>query len=186
MGKVAIDMSMSLDGFISAPHPTAEEPLGVGGQVLQEWMVDPKAFEVAYGSADEMAGAVIMGRNTFDQNLGWWNGKGPIGDTPCFVLTESPAAEAPAMFTFVTDGIESALQQAQKAAGDKVIGLMGANVQQQYLKASLVDQIRIHLAPVLLGDGISLFDRLGKVITLKQVKVVEAPDVTHLTYDVEK
>lgn len=184
MGKVAIDMSMSLDGFISAPKPTAENPLGSGGQVLQEWMAEPGAFAAAFGSTDDMAGAIIMGRKTFDQNLGWWQGKGPIGDTPCYVLTHDPAPDAPAIFTFVTDGIESAMRQAQKSAGEKIIGLMGANIQQQYLKASLVDQIRIHLVPALLGDGISLFDRLGVSIKLEQVKVIETPGVTHLTYEV--
>lgn len=184
MGKIAIDMSMSLDGFISAPNPTPQEPLGPEGQVLQEWMTDPKAFEIAFGSPDEMAGAVIMGRNTFDQNVGWWGGKGPIGDAPCFVLTDTPAVDAPAMFTFVTDGIESALHQAVKAANGKTVGLMGANVEQQFLKANLVDMIRIHLVPVLLGSGISLFDRLGHPVNLKKVEVKDTPEVTHLTYDV--
>jgi dihydrofolate reductase len=186
MGKVAIDMSMSLDGFISAPNPTPKEPLGANGQGLQEWLADPKAFEAAFGSAEDMAGAVIMGRNTFEQNLGWWNGKGPIGDTPCFVLTEEPVTDAPNMFTFVTDGIESALQKAQQVAGDKTIGLMGANVDQQYLKAGLVDIIRIHLVPVLLGDGISLFDRLRKLTKLEKIEATDTSGVTHLTYRILK
>jgi dihydrofolate reductase len=185
MGKVAIDMSMSLDGFISAPNPTPEEPLGANGQILQEWMADPKAFDMAYGSAEDMAGAVIMGKRTFAQNLRWWSGKGPIGDTACFVLTKQPVDNAPDMFHFVTDGIESALNQAREAAGDKTIGLMGADIEQQYLKAGLVDIIRIHLVPVLLGDGISLFDRLGIVVPLEKLDIVDASGVTHLSYRVK-
>lgn len=185
MGKVAIDMSMSLDGFISRPNPTPKEPLGSEGQVLQEWMAEPGAFEIAFGSSDDMAGAVIMGLKTFEQNLNWWGGKGPIGDTPCFVLCDKPVQDAPSMFHFVTNGIESALAQAQKVAGNKVVGLMGANVDQQYIKVGLVDIIRIHLVPVLLGEGISLFEHLGSVVPLTKLKVVDTATVTHLTYQVK-
>jgi dihydrofolate reductase len=144
MGKVILDMSMSLDGFIVAPNDNAQEPLGEGGQRLHEWLFKDKAvFDEVYDELFKSTGAVIIGRRTYDNGQGpdGWDGKGPLGDVPCFVLSHDVPEKAGAMFTFVTDGIESALRQAKAVAGDKNIGLMGANVDQQYLKAGLVDEI---------------------------------------------
>lgn len=188
MGKVVIDMSMSLDGYINAPNETPQTPLGEGGLRLHAWLEDSKAFQQAYGDPNEALGAVIMGRTTYDNSLPWWNGKGPAGDTPCFVLTHEPPTEASDVFTFVTDGIESALEQARDVAGDKNIGLMGANTDQQFLNDELVDEIRIHLIPILLSQGTPLFANLKHDFELEKVKVADSdsPAVTHLTYTIKK
>ena len=113
-----------------------------------------------------------------------WGGKGPFGDVLCFVVTHRPPASADPVFTFVTDGIEGALAKARAVAGDKGIGLMGANVNQQFLAAGLVDEIRIHLVNVLLGGGRRLFDRLPQRIELEQTGLTETDGVTHLAYRV--
>ena len=187
MGKIIIDMSMSLDGFVAAPGETPQVPLGKGGLILHEWLSDPDAFSKAYGDAAEAPAAVIMGRHTYDNSQPWWNGKGPMGDTPCFVLTKEAPKEAGSMFTFVTEGgIESALRQARQVAGSKNIGLMGANVDQQFLKAGLADEIHIHLIPVLLGGGLSLFGHLGKMIKLEKLETRDAPEAVHMAYRIIK
>jgi dihydrofolate reductase len=182
MGKIVIDMSMSLDGYINAPGETPEIPLGKGGLRLHAWMEDQEAFNRVY---TETPGAVIMGRTTYDNSLPWWNGKGPAGDTPCFVLTHEPPTDASDVFTFVTDGIESALEQARKVADDKLIGLMGANTDQQFLNAGLVDEIRIHLIPLLLGAGTPLFANIDHDFELEKTNELDMPNVTHLTYRIK-
>jgi len=185
MGSVVIDMSMSLDGFIAAPNDTPGQGLGEDGMRLHNWAFDdPSVFERLYGDLVEETGAVIMGRRTYDNSIPEWGGKGPLGDIPCFVVTHRPLAGAAPMFTVVTDGIESALTKAREVAGDKQIGLMGANLDQQYLAAGLVDEIRIHLVNVLLGGGRPLFDRLPHRIELEQTEVSQTDGVTHLAYRV--
>jgi dihydrofolate reductase len=186
MGKVVIDMSMSLDGYINAPNETPEVPLGEGGLRLHAWLEDKEAYQQAYGDPTQALGAVIMGRTTYDNSLPWWNGKGPAGDIPCFVLTEEPPSEASDVFTFVTDGIESTLEKARAVASDKNIGLMGANTSQEFLNAGLVDEIRIHLIPILLGAGTLLFANLKQDFELEKTEVLDSPAVTHLTYKVKK
>ncbi|HEU5121346.1 MAG TPA: dihydrofolate reductase family protein [Candidatus Saccharimonadales bacterium] len=184
-GKVIIDMSMSLDGFIAGPGDTPDQPLGKGGEILHDWLGDPEAFSRAYGDVDEAPTAVIMGWRTYQNSLPYWNGKGPMGDTPCFVLTDKVPDEASDVFTFITEGgITNSLEQAQKVTNGRNIGLMGASIDQQFLKAGLVDTIRIHLIPVLLGDGISLFDHLGTLTKLEKLECLDAPEGTHLTYRV--
>ena len=141
---------------------------------LHNWMFDdPSVFELLYGKLIEETGAVIMGRRSYDNLIQEWGGKGPLGDVPCFVVTHNPPASADPMFTFVTDGIESALAKAREAAGDKRIGLMGANIDQQFLAAGLVDEIRIHVIDVLLGGGRRLFDQLPKRIELERTGLSE-------------
>lgn len=186
MGKVVIDMSMSLDGYIAAPNDVPGQGLGEDGMRLHNWAFDdPSVFEMVYGKVTEETGAVIMGRRSYDNSIQEWGGKGPIGDVPCFVITHRPFDVAdPAVFTLVPDGIESALAQARGAAGDKQIGLMGANIDQQYLAAGLVDEIRIHLVDVLLGGGRRLFDQLPERLELEQTDVSNTGGVTHLTYRV--
>jgi dihydrofolate reductase len=131
MGNVVIDMSMSLDGYIAAPNDNPEQGLGEDGMRLHNWAFDdPSVFERVYGNLVEETGAVIMGRRSYDNSIEAWGGKGPLGDVPCFVVTHRPPASADPVFTFVTDGIESALAKAQEVAGDKGIGLMGTNVDQ--------------------------------------------------------
>ena len=186
MGNVVIDMSMSLDGYIAAPNDNPERGLGEDGMRLHNWAFDdPSVFERVYGNLVEETGAVIMGRRSYDNSIEAWGGKGPFGDVvPCFVVTHRPPASAGPVFTFVTDGIESALAKAQEVAGDKRIGLMGANVDQQFLAAGLVDEVRIHLVNVLLGGGRRLFDRLPQRIELEQTGLIETDGVTHLAYRV--
>jgi dihydrofolate reductase len=185
MGNVVIDMSMSLDGYIAAPNDTPEQGLGEDGMRLHNWMFDdPTVFEGVYGDLTENTGAVIMGRRTYDNSIEAWGGKGPLAEVPCFVVTHRPIEGADPLFTFVTDGIETALAKAQEAAGDKRIGLMGANLDQQFLAAGLVGEIRIHLLDVLLGGGRRLFDQLPKRTELELRGVSQTGGVTHLEYRV--
>jgi dihydrofolate reductase len=183
MGSVVIDMSMSLDGYIAAPNDNVDQGLGEDGMRLHNWMFDdPSIFEQIYGDMTENTGAVIIGRRTYDNSIKDWGGKGPLDDVPCFVVTHRPVEGADPVFTFVTDGIESALAKAQEAAGDKVIGLMGANLDQQFLAAGLVDEIRIHVVDVLLGGGRRLFDTLPERVDLMLTRLSQTDSVAHLEY----
>ncbi|MEV6412652.1 dihydrofolate reductase family protein [Kribbella sp. NPDC051718] len=190
MGTVAVGMSMSLDGFVTGPHDSRKYPLGEGGEVLHEWLWS-KATAADQAVLQEMAdgvGAILMGRRSYDFCVGdgGWGDGGPAGDVPCFVLTHKPPAESPDVFTFVTDGVESAIAQAQAVAGDKTVGLHGATAAQQALAVGLLDVIQVHLVPVLLGGGVRLFDLLGAdPVNLVRDRVVEAGSgVTHLRYNV--
>jgi dihydrofolate reductase len=215
MARLVLDISMSLDGFVAGPNQTLEEPLGEGGERLHEWVFRLASWRAPHGMSGgetgpdddlvreglERTGAVIMGRRMFsggkgpwedDPNSDAWWGDNPPFHVPVFVLThhgrEPVEKEGGTTFTFVTDGIESALDQARAAAGDKDVALAGgADVAQQYLRAGLLDELRIHLAPVLLGSGVSLFGELeGERPRLKLTQVLEAPYATHLTYQVER
>jgi dihydrofolate reductase len=135
----------------------------------------------------DSVGAVVMGRKSFDKNEGdgGWGDGGPVGDTPCFVVTHSkPAASYPPVYTFVTDGVASAIEQAKSTAGNKVVGLHGATVMQQALPLGLVDEIRVHVIPVLLGGGTPLFGTLDSAITLERSQVLVTPAATHMRYRV--
>jgi dihydrofolate reductase len=185
MGNVVIDMSMSLDGYIAAPNDRPGQGLGEDGMRLHNWAFDdPSVFEQVYRDLTEGTGAVIMGRRSYDNSIQEWGDKGPMGDTPCFVVTHRPLTPPDPVFTVVTDGIESALAKAQAAAGDKRIGLMGANLDQQFIAAGLVDEIRIHLINVLLGGGRRLFDHLPQRIELEQTGVSDTAGVAHIEYRV--
>jgi dihydrofolate reductase len=185
MGNVVIDMSMSLDGYIAAPNDNPEQGLGEDGMRLHNWAFDdPSVFEEVYGNLIEETGAVIMGRRSYDNSIEAWGGKGPFGDVPCFVVTHRPLAPTEPIFTVVTDGIESAFAKAQEAAGDKRIGLMGADIDQQFLAAGLVDEIRIHVIDVLLGGGRRLFHLLPQRVELEQTGLSQTGGVTHLEYRV--
>ena len=185
MGNVVIDMSMSLDGYIAAPNDNPEQGLGEDGMRLHNWAFDdPSVLERIYGDMTEYTGAVIMGRRSYDNSIKEWGGKGPLGEVPCFVVTHRPIEGAEPVFTVVTDGIEPALAKARGVAGDKRIGLMGANIDQQFLAAGLVDEIRIHLINVLLGGGRRLFDVLPERIELEQTGLSQTDGVTHLDYRV--
>lgn len=184
MGKVILDMAMSLDGFIAGPH--GED----GG--LYNWYFAPSggSGEVIEESINTF-GAILMGRRAYDvgdQQDGFVDN--PYNVTN-FVLTHhipEKVAKGATLFIFVTDGIESALKQAKASAGDKDIAVGGgANTAQQFLKAGLIDEIQIHLVPVLLGAGIRLFDHLGTdQIELESTRVIESPGVTHLKFRVVK
>jgi dihydrofolate reductase len=211
MARTTVDITMSLDGFVAGPNQTLEEPLGAGGEHLHEWVYGLAAWRASHGlsggetnSDSELVeeqlgrtGAVVMGRRMFsggqgpwedDPNAdGWW-GDDPPFHVPVFVLTHHPretvVKQGGTTFTFVTDGVESALKQARAAAGDKDVSLAGgADVVQQYLKAGLIDEMHIHVAPLLLGGGVRLFDDLGTdPIKLQPTNVREGRSVVHLGF----
>jgi dihydrofolate reductase len=213
--SVFVDISTSLDGFVAGPNQTLDEPLGEGGERLHEWVVGLASWRGRHGRAGgetnvdsdvveesiASTGAVVMGRRMFsggrgpwedDPNAdGWW-GDDPPFRVPVFVLTHHPretvTKQGGTSFTFVTDGIESALAQARAAAGEKsVLVAGGANTIQQSLAAGLVDDIQIHVAPVLLGAGVRLFDRVGpEHVKLEGTRVIASPAVTHLRFRVLK
>ena len=211
---VFLDISMSLDGYVAGPNPTLEEPLGRGGEQLHEWVVKLAAWREPHGleggetgpEGDLFAasfgriGSVIMGRKMFsggsgpwesDPNADAWWGDDPPFHVPVFVLThherEPVEKEGGTTFTFVTDGFESALEQARAAAGDKDVSISGgADVAQQALRVGVVDDVTLHLAPVLLGGGTSLFGDLGTDLTLELTNVLEGSDATHLQYVVRR
>jgi dihydrofolate reductase len=203
MGKVILDITMSLDGFIAGPNDGPERPLGDGGERLFAWYFSgdtdfempggTMTFKVSPVSAEVLqevhtVGALVTGRRTFDI-ANAWGGRHPV-DVPVFVVTHTVPQEwvgEGSPFTFVTDGVESAVEQAKTVAGDKNVGVGAASIAQQCINAGLLDEIHIHLAPVLLGDGIRLFDHLGtEPIELESMRVVEAPGVTHLRFRVVK
>jgi len=185
MGKVIIEMSMSLDGYIAGPDDRPELGMGEDGERLHAWMFDdPSVYERSYATVVRETGAVILGRRMYDNSIEPWERKGPLGDVPCFVVTHRPFVPAHPVYTVVTDGIERALAQAQDVAGAKEVRLQGAELDQQFLAAGLVDEIRMHLINVLLGGGRRLFDRLPKAIELEQIGVTESDGVTHIDYRV--
>lgn len=186
MGKVILDLSMSLDGFIVGPAGYPER--------LHDWMF-PASGEVAPASSEMMAeqkatfGAIIMGRKSYDEgdrNDGYV--EDAYGVLNVVITHQPPAkpAKGNTRFVFVTDGIESALKQAKAAAGDKDIAIGGgAEIAQQYLSAGLVDEIGIHIVPVLFGSGLRLFDHLASIpVELEASRVIAAPGVTHIFYRV--
>ena len=187
MARLRFQISMSLDGFIAGPNQSEENPLGEGAMRLHEWAFELAAWRKRHGQEGgevnesknvverslENIGATVMGRNMFggegawgdDPWEGWW-GEDPPFHTPVFVVTHYPrppvAKRGGTTFTFVTDGVESALEQARLAAGGKDVALGGgANIAQQYLSAGLIDEMEIHLVPVLLGGGARLFENLA-------------------------
>jgi len=185
MGNVVIDMSMSVDGYIAAPNDNPQQGLGEDGMRLHNWAFDdPSVFERVYGNLIEETGAVVMGRRSYDNSIEAWGGKGPLGDVACFVVTHRGFEPASPVFTVVTGGIESALALARHAAGGKRIGLMGAEIDQQFLAAGLVDEIRIHLVDVLLGGGRRLFDEVPHRLELERTGLSQTDAVTHLEYRV--
>jgi dihydrofolate reductase len=187
MTRVIFDISMSLDGFVTAANVRPEEPLGDGGQRLHEWAFgeDERNRELLE-EAVNFVGAVIAGRRTYDLSVPWWGADGPAGPArvPVFVVTHAEPEDAPegGVYTFVTDGIASALEQAKAAAGEKAVAVMGgADIGQQFIRAGLVDEISIHLVPVLFGSGTRMFENLGGVhIQLETTSVIETPEATHL------
>jgi dihydrofolate reductase len=215
MSKLTFDITMSLDGFIAGPRQTLEQPLGDGGDRIHEWMYGLASFRERHGmdggetTADSevleesvaKTGAILMGRRMFSGGAGpweadpnpdaWW-GDDPPFHVPVFVLThharETVTKQGGTSYTFVTDGIETALELARAAAGDKDVAIAGgADVIQQCLAAGLVDEFQVHVAPLFLGDGVRLFDQLGtKQPKLESTRVIESPAVTHLKYRVVK
>ena len=187
--QVIFDMSMSLDGFVTASHQTAEEPLGKGGERLHDWAEGDEANRELLGRGLERLGAFVAGRRTYDHSVPVWGPDGPTGKArqPLFVVTHEAPAESPenGVYTFVTDGLESALEQAKAAAGDKDVAIMGGpDVARQYLAAGLVDEIGVHVVPVLFGSGTRMFGDLGEHLELELIDAMETPAATHLRYRV--
>ena len=211
MSRFWFQMAISLDGYVAGPDQSLENPLGVGGMQLHEWVFELEAWRHAQGleggeanastpvveEAQTNVGAVIMGRNMFGGGPGpwpddppwngWW-GDDPPYHAPVFVLThharEPLEMEGGTTFTFVTDGIEGALGLARKVAGDKDVLLGGgASAANQYLRAGPLDEFELRITPVVLGDGERLLVDVGP-LRLQQVRVIEAPGVTHVKYRV--
>ena len=212
MGKLRFEITMSLDGFTTGPDPGFEHPLGIGGDRLHQWAYGLRSFRERHGESGgetgpdndlieesfNAAGAIIMGRRMFsggegpwedDPNADAWWGDDPPFRVPVFVLTHHPretvTKQGGTTFTFVTEGIEAALEQARAAAGDRDVGIGGgASVAQQYLRAGLLDEMLLHVAPVLMGDGVRLFENHlddGQV-ELECTQVIQSPAVNHLRY----
>jgi dihydrofolate reductase len=210
VGELKFTMSMSLDGYVAGPSQSLDNPLGEGGMALHEWAFATRTFHEMQGKEggstgldDEQAGrwnenvgAVIMGRNMFGPIRGawpdggwkgWW-GDDPPYRSPVFVLThharEPVEMQGGTTFHFVTDGIEAALDRAREAAGGRDVSIGGgASTVQQYLRAGLVDQMRIHVASVLLGAGERLFDGIGgSLAAFECVELVSSPAAAHFTF----
>jgi len=213
MSNVTCQISISLDGFVAGPNQSLDNPIGEGGMRLHQWAFATDTWQRRpprrHGSeagertadslvAEEVAqgiGAYIMGRNMFGPGRGawdlewrgWW-GEDPPYHTPVYVLTnherEPLQMDGGTTFHFVTDGIASALEQARAAAGDKDVSIAGgASAARQYLAAGLLDELYLHIVPVVLGAGERLLDDVGDP-TLEPVKVVDSPAVTHVKYRV--
>lgn len=210
MSRLRLNITMTLDGYVAGPNQSVENPLGKGAEHLHDWLFKLKSFREMHGEHGGEAGpnddvlreafgnigATIMGRNMFGggpgpwrdgQWRGWW-GDNPPFHTPVFVLThyarEPLVMQGGTTFTFVTDGIVSALAQAREAAGGKDVALGGgANVAQQYIAAGLIDEMEIHIVPLLLGGGARLFDNLqGSDVKIELVRTIQAPGATHIKY----
>jgi len=189
MGTVILDTSMSLDGFMTADDRTPEAPLGAGGEVLTQWAMDDDKGVELLGKWVGNLGASIAGRVTYDTSLPWWGPNGPSGDArrPLFVVTHQAPRDTleNGVYSFVTNGIESALAQAQAAAGEKDVVVMGgANVARQYLRAGLVDEVQIHLVPVVLGAGTPMFDGVGR-LDLTTLEAIRSEHATHLRFRIQ-
>jgi dihydrofolate reductase len=210
MSKLRLRIAMSLDGFVAGPEQSVKNPLGIGGMRLHEWVFPLRVWRAMHGleggEANESSrvveesleniGATIMGRNMFGGHPGpwdpdnpwngWW-GSNPPYHHPVFVLTHYPREplklEGGTTFYFVTEGIDSALEQARHAAGGKDVALAGgAHAARQYFVAGLVDEMLLHLAPTLLGSGERLFQGISDLRGLELVQSVAAPNVTHLKF----
>jgi dihydrofolate reductase len=190
MSKVTFDMSMSVDGFIEAAHPTPDEPLGAGGERLHEWAFgEDERDRSVLAEGGKGVGAVIAGRRTYDASVAFWGADGPTGPArlPVFVVTHEPPADSPqdGVYRFATDGIEAALNDAREAAGDQDVTVMGGpDLGAQFLAAGLVDELSIHLVPILFGGGKRLFDGLPGVqhLRLEPLATIQTPNATHLRF----
>ncbi len=210
MTELKLDISISVDGYIAGPNPSLEDPIGVRGDELHEWVLGSAAWRESHGYeggepgpdsdlvAEHIAsiGATIMGRRMYSNGEGsweddpkadgWWGDEPPFGH-PVFILThhdrEQVVKEGGTTFNYVTDGIRSALEQAREVAGDKDVAIAGgADVAQQYLNAGLVDQVRLHIVPVVLGAGRRLLEGVNPALAWEQVDSQPGKGVTHVTY----
>ena len=191
MGKVVYDISMSLDGLVSGAKVSLEAGLGEGGERLHDWgfkSTDPRNREIVEGWVN--TGAIIVGRKTYDLSIQYWGADGPIysARVPVIVLSHSVPDDVPAgsVYTFV-DSVEAAFEKAKQAAGAKDIGVQGPYTAQQFIQRGLVDEIFIHLVPVLFGSGVRLFEHPGsEPVPLETVEVLQTAEAVHLRFRVVK
>lgn len=189
MGKVILDITTSLDGYVTAPNDNSENGLGDNGMVLHEWVFEGRTeADNQFLEDPGTIGSCVLGRRTFDNAEEAWGDNPPFAGE-VFIPTHRPhetITRGAVTFIFVPD-TETALERAKASAGAKDVVLMGANISQQYLKAGLVDEIQLHVANVLLGAGRPLFANIGdKQIKLERTQVVATPSVTHLRYRIVK
>jgi dihydrofolate reductase len=182
-------MSMSLDGYVTGPNDSRSNPFGDGAAMLHDWLSDAATDEdrELLRSYVDSVGALVMGRTSFEKNEGdgGWGDAGPLGDTPCFVVTHhAPPSTYPSAFTFVSDGVVNAIERAREAAAGNDVALFGATVMQQALPLGLVDEVRVHVVPLLLGAGTPLFGALDAAVRLERTLVRATPAATHLYYRV--
>ncbi len=196
MSHVSCDITTSLDGFVAGPRQSLEHPIGEGGDRLHHWMFDPHGEDQAVIDAwHSRPGAYVMGRSMFGPGHGDWDldwtgswGDEPPYHAPVFVLSHHPRPDLPMIggttFHFVTDGIEHALDRAREAAQDRDVAIAGgAQTVNEYLAAGLIDELHLHVAPVVLGSGARLFGGIAG-LELEPVEAIGSTDVTHLTYRV--
>lgn len=186
MSKVIFDMSVSLDGYTTGANPSLDQPMGAGGERLHGWAFGgDEADRAELDKAWPDDGAMICGRNTYDVSISYWGADGPSADKrlPLVVITHSEPDNAPAngVYTFVTGGIEAALEEAKRHATGGDIAIMGGpSIGTQYLRAGLVDEVAVHVVPVLLGAGTRLFDDPGGAIALETIEVIRTDAATHI------
>jgi dihydrofolate reductase len=191
MGKVTCDISMSLDGFIAGPNVRVGNGMGDDGDRLHAWMfaTNTETDDAIVAEKNASPGAIVIGKRMFDVGFEPWGDPPPFGK-PVFIVTHEARAPLPmkggTTYTFVTEGIEAALELADAAAGDKDVGIWGgANIIQEYLKAGLLEEMQIHVIPVLFGSGTRLFEDLGgRRIELKRTSTIDTPGATHLRFSV--
>ena len=209
MSALRVNITMSVDGYVAGPHQSLDQPLGIGGETLHNWMVNTRTFHQLHGQdgggetgpddsiAAEMfenVGATIMGRHMFGGGegawsdwKGWW-GENPPYHSPVFVLTHHPreplGMQGGTTFHFVTEGIHTALERARDAAAGKDVHIGGgAEVVQQYLKTGLIDEMDLHISPLLLGSGARLFDETGgRQTEFECIRVISTPAARHYKY----
>ena len=189
MGLIICDMSVSLDGYVTGPNDSRENPFGHGAQDLHSWLRPSASDEdrAVLQNAIGNVGAIVMGRRSFEKNEGdgGWGDAGPMAEIPVFVLTHHlPTRSYPEVFGFVSEGVESVIGRAQRAAAGKDVRLFGATIMQQALPLGLVDELHLHVMPLLLGGGTALFGSLDAAITLERVGAQVTPMATHLQYRV--
>jgi dihydrofolate reductase len=186
MGRVIVEMTVSLDGYAAGEDVDVDHPLGRNGERFHRWHQSTEAIDTEAAAGFMVGtGAFILGRTMFDVGIDKWGDDGTFG-MPCFVLTSRPhevVRRGPTMFTFVTEGLRAALKQAQIVAEDRAVVIMGGpNVAQQALRAGLVDELRLHIEPFLLGAGTRLFDGLPAAnIELSTTRVASTRYATHMT-----
>ena len=192
MSKVIVDVSVSLDGFMAGPNVSNEDPMGVRGHRLHQWLFGSRDNDVDSAVAKRVAdgiGAVVLGRRTFDVGFDAWEQQTPY-PVPTFVVThraKSPLPTASGSFIFITDGPAEAVEQARLAAAHKNVAIMGAEITRELIRLRMIDELHVHLNPVLLGEGVRLFDHLGSDhIELDIADCSPSTKVTHLVYRVLK